>query len=126
MTGEAELDAELIVQLPRDGAVDRNFRADPPPSLTSGRIVLDHIKAPDDELGPPQAGEVVMSVLSPEALRRDQQELRQVLDEAGAGHQPLVIEVEAAEQLREDELAAVLDATAHARRPVILRVLSDA
>jgi hypothetical protein len=126
MTGEAWLEADLIVQLARDGAVDRNFRADPPPSLTSGRIVLDHIEAPDDDLGPPQAGEVVMSVLSPEALRRDRQELRQVLEQAGAGHQPLVIEVEAAEQLREDELGAVLDATAHAPRPVILRVLSDA
>jgi hypothetical protein len=27
----------LIVQLPRGGAVDRHFRADPPPSVTSGR-----------------------------------------------------------------------------------------
>lgn len=127
MTSGAELETELIVQLPRDGAVDRNLRADPPPSLTSGRIALDHITAePGEDLGRPAAGEVVMSVLSPEALRRDQQELAQVLRQAGDGHEPLVIEVEAAEYLREDELAAVLDATSQARRPVILRVLADA
>jgi hypothetical protein len=34
--------------------------------------------------------------------------------------------VEAAEYLREDELAVVLDAADRANRPVILRVLADA
>jgi hypothetical protein len=34
--------------------------------------------------------------------------------------------VEAAEELRDDELAAVLEAAGHAPRPVILRVLRDA
>jgi hypothetical protein len=37
-----------------------------------------------------------------------------------------VIEVEAADELREDELTAVLAATGHARRAVILRVVRNA
>lgn len=120
-------EAELIVQLPLGGSVDRDFAEDPPPSLTSGRIALDHIAdAPGADLGPPRAGEVVMSVLSPEALVREEQELRRVVRQAGGGDEPLVIVVQAAEQLREDELGAVLDAAAHARRPVILRVEADA
>lgn len=128
MASDAELsDAELIVQLRRDGEVDRNFRADPPPSLANGRVALDHVaEGPGGGLGPPEAGEVVMSVLSPEALRREQEELRQVVLEADTGDEPLVIIVEAAEQLREDELRVVLDAAVRARRPVILRIQADA
>jgi hypothetical protein len=67
-----------------------------------------------------------MSVLSPEALARDPEEVRRVLARAGTGIEPLVVEVEAAEELRDDELAAVLEATAHAPRPVILRVVRNA
>lgn len=119
--------ASLIVQLRRDGAVDRNFRADPPPSLASGRVVLDHV-APQagGSLGLPEAGEVVFSVLSPEALTRERQQVRDVIRHAPAAGQPLVIIVEAAEELREDELSVVLDAARRTDRPVILRVLADA
>jgi hypothetical protein len=117
----------LIVQLRRDGAVDRNFRADPPPSVVSGQVVLDHVAADiSGRLGPPEVGEVVMSVLSPEALTREQQEVQDVIREAAAGDEPLVIIVQAAEELREDELGVVLAAAVHARRPVILRVMADA
>ena len=117
----------LIVQLPRDGAVDRNYRVDPPPSVTSGRVVLDHILAEaDGRLEPPEAGEVVMSVLSPEALTREPDEVRDAIRQAPAGHEPLVIIVEAAEYLREDELAVVLDAAAGTPRRVIVRVMADA
>jgi hypothetical protein len=34
--------------------------------------------------------------------------------------------VEAAEELREDELAAILEAAGHTSRPVILRIMRDA
>ncbi len=44
---------------------------------------------------------------------------------AQTGVEPLVVVVEAAEELRDDELAAVLEAAGHASRPVILRVLRD-
>ncbi len=39
----------LIVELTRDSEVDRNVRADLPPSIKSGRVALDHIEA--DDLG---------------------------------------------------------------------------
>jgi len=120
-------DAVVIVQVPRGGAVDRYLRTYPPPSVASGRAVVDRVAAePDGRLGPPEAGEVIMSVLSPEALRSDQREVRDVVLQAAPGSAPLVILIEAAEELREDELAAVLDAAARAGRAVVLRVLAGA
>ena len=120
-------EASLIVQLPRDGAVDRRFRTSPPPSVTSGRVALEHVAADvEGRLGPPQAGEVVMSVLSPEALIRDGQQVQDVVRHAADTDEPLVIIVQAAEELREDELAAALAAAAHTHRRVILRVMADA
>ena len=117
----------LIVELARDGAADRSLRVAPPPSVVSGRVVLDHIETDvDGRLNPPPVGEVILSVLSPEALRRDRQEVEDAIGEAVTGDEPLVIVVEAAEELREDELAVVLDAADRADRVVILRVMSDA
>ena len=116
----------LIVELTRDSAVDRNVRADLPPSIKSGRVALDHIEADDlGRLSPPPAGEVVLTVLSPESLRRDPQVVRDAVAQADSD-QPPVIVVEAAEYLREDEIAAVLDAADRADRTVILRLLTDA
>lgn len=116
----------LIVELTRDSEVDRNVRADLPPSIKSGRVALDHIEADDlGRLSPPQAGEVVLTVLSPEALRRDPQVVRDAIAQADFD-QPPVIVVEAAEYLREDEIAAVLDAADRADRTVILRLVTDA
>jgi len=120
-------DAVVIVQIPRGSAVDQYLRAYPPPGVASGRVVLDHMVAgTDGRLGPPEAGEVVMSVLSPEALTRDQEQVRDVIQRAAEGAEPLVVIVQAAEELREDELAVVLDAATHARRDVILRVMAGA
>jgi hypothetical protein len=117
----------LILQLARDSAVDRALRADPPPSVTSGRVLLEHVpREADGRLGPPAAGEIVMSVLSPEALTREPDQVRDVISNAPDHHQPLVIIVQAAEELREDELAVVLDAAASTDRPVIMRVIADA
>jgi hypothetical protein len=120
-------EATLIVQLARDGSVDRRLREEPPPSVVSGRVILDHILAgPGGRLGPPEAGEVVLSVLSPEAFARDPQEVKDAVDGAEESDEPPVILVEAAEELREDELDAVLDAADRAQRVVILRVMADA
>jgi len=120
-------EVDVIVELPRDGAADRNLRASPPPSVASGRVILDHV-TPEvpGRLGLPEAGQVVMSVLSPEALRRDRQEVEDVIRRATEDDEPLVIIVEAAEELREDELGVVADAAARAHRQVILRVMADA
>ena len=116
----------VIVQLARDGAVDRYLRAQPPPILASDQVVLDHIEVdPPGDIGPPEAGEVVMSVLSPEGLR-NAQEVRDAVGQAEAGAEAVTIVVRAAEELREDELAVVLEAARRADRLVILRIAADA
>ena|SRR6185312_17032784 len=119
-------DARLIIQLPRDGAVDRQLSAEPPASVAGDDIVLDRRQA--DESGriePPDVGQVVLSVPSPEAFAREPEEVRRVIDGAGAGDAPLVVVVEAAEELRDDELAVVLDAADRTERPVVLHVAGD-
>jgi hypothetical protein len=102
----------LIVQVPRGGAVDRQLEASPP-----------HDEVVVTALG--TGGEVVLSVPSPETLERESDEVRRVIAHAGTGTEPLVVEVEAAEELRGEELAAVVEAARHASRSVILRVLRD-
>jgi hypothetical protein len=116
----------LIIQVPRGGAVDRQLSGQPPRSVASGEVVV--AAGPTDDEGylePPAAGTVVMSVPSPEALAREPGEVLRVIAGAGTGVEPLVVEVEAAEELREDELAAILDAAGHTSRGVILRIIGD-
>ena len=116
----------LIIELPSGGAVDRQLRAQALPSLASGEVVVED--GPTDADGALEAitvGQVVMSVPSPESLRREAAEVRRVIANAGTGVEPLVLVVEAAEELREEELAAVLEAAAHTSRAVILRVVRD-
>ena len=61
----------VIVQLPRDSAIDHELHAYPLPSVASGRVVLDHVPpGADGRLEPPEASEIVMSVPSPEGLRQ--------------------------------------------------------
>ncbi len=116
----------LILQIPAGGALDQQLTADPPTSVVAGDIVVQH--GPTDEQGvlePSVAGQVLLSVPSPEALRRQAEELHQIIDEAGTGTQPIVVVVEAADALREDELSAVVAAAQRARRAVILRVIRN-
>jgi hypothetical protein len=116
----------VIVQLPRDGAADRQVRREPAASVARGDVAVVALPADaEGRLGPPDAGEIVMSVLAPEALVHEQEELRRVLHGAGQGAEPLVVVVEAAQELREDELGALLDAARHSRRDVILRIVGD-
>jgi len=117
----------LIVQLPRDGRVDRQLSAEPPASVTSGDVLVEH--GPTDAEGrleAPAAGQVVLSLPSPEALTREAAEVRRVIAQAGTGTEPLLVDVEAAEELREEELAPLLDAAGHTSRAVILRIVGDA
>lgn len=122
----------LLVQVPRGGALATNVAANPPPSVIDGQVVIEHLPAEPDPhsgtpaIGLPKAGEIVLSVPSPEALSREPQEVERVIRGAGEGNQPLVIIVDAADELREDELVVVLAAAANAARPVILRVLANA
>ena len=104
----------LIVQLTRDGRVDRQLSAEPPASVTSGDVLVEH--GPTDADGRLEA---------PEALRRDAEEVRRVIAQAGTGTEPLLVDVEAGEELREEELAPLLDAARHTSRAVILRIVGD-
>jgi hypothetical protein len=117
--------AEVIVQLPRGSSVDVSLREEPPGAVTDGRVVLEHLPAaPDGTLTPLRAGEVVLTVSSPEALRREPDEVRDAIAGAAADGDPLVVLVEGAEFLREDELDAVLAAARQSSRLVILRIMA--
>jgi hypothetical protein len=109
----------LILEVPAGGAVADQLRREPPPDEVAV-VAL----APDAP--PPAPGHIVVSVLSPEALVREHDEVRRAVDQAGSGDEPLVVVVEAAEELRADELAAILDVARRAPRPVILRVAGNA
>jgi hypothetical protein len=114
----------LIIELPRGSALDRQLSAQALQSVASGEVVVE--VGPTDAEGnleAPAAGQVVLSVPSPEALQREAGEVRRVIGQAGTGVEPLVVVVQAAEELREDELAAVVDAANHTSRGVILRVV---
>ena len=116
----------LIIELPSGGAVDRQLRAQALASLASGEVVVED--GPTDAGGALEAstaGQVVLSVPSPESLRREAAEVRRVIAHAGTGVEPLVVVVEAAEELREEELTAVLEAATHTSRAVILRIVRD-
>lgn len=119
-------DTPLIVQVPRGSAVDVELAANGLPSLASGAAVLEDLPADaEGALEMPDAGQVVLSLPSPEALEREADSVRRVIERAGSGTDPLVVEVAVAEHLREEELAAVIEASAHAPRPVILRIIRD-
>jgi hypothetical protein len=72
------------------------------------------------------AGQVVLSLPSPEAFRREAGEVRRAIGQSGTGVEPLIVAVEAAEQLRDEELDVLLDAARHSARAVILRIIRDA
>jgi hypothetical protein len=121
------LQPTLIIELPRGGALERALGEQPLAAVASGEAVLE--PGPTDAEGSLEAsaaGEVVLSVPSPEALRREAAEVRRVVEHAGTGTEPLLLVVEDAEELREDELTAVLEAAEHASRPVVLRIVRDA
>lgn len=120
------LEPRLIIELPREGALERQLERDGLEAIARGEVVVE--AGPTDEQGNLEAaaaGQVVLSVPSPEALPRQAEDVRRIIRGAGTGTEPLVISVGAAEELREQEIAVLLDAAGHARRPVILRIERD-
>ncbi len=117
---------KLIIQIPGGGAIERQLVDDPPAPVGTGLVVVD-VGATDGRgsLEALTAGEVVLSIPSPAALPAEADELRRILSRSGAGSQPLVVEIEAAEALSEFHLKLVLDAAGGADRPVILRVIRN-
>jgi hypothetical protein len=113
--------------VPRGSAVERQLRDQPPPSARADDVVVE--TGVTDERGnlePALAGEVVITLPAPEALTRQAADVRRVLDAAGKGDEPLVVVLEAAEELLEEELAPIAAAAERAPRPVILRVIRPA
>ena len=115
------------MQVPSGGAIAAQLTMQPPPSVADGDVVVE-VGLTDDEgnLEPPAGGEVVLSFPSPEALPREPDEVRRVIADAGTGVEPLVLVIEVAEELREDELGPIVEAAAHTSRAVILRVIRNA
>lgn len=114
----------LIVQVPSGGALAQQLDSEPPASVIGGDAVV--VVGLTDERGnlePPAGGELVLSVPSPAALPRAASEVRRVIAHAGTGTQPLVLVIETAEELLEEQLGPVAEAAAHTTRDVILRVI---
>jgi hypothetical protein len=113
----------LIIQVPRGSAIERQLRDEPPEALRGDDVLVQ--TAPTDDEGNLEqlAGEVVLSVPAPAELLRQADELARVLRLAGTGTAPLVIVVQAAEELEDDQAALVVEAARRAPRPVILRIV---
>lgn len=122
LSGMAE-DPALIVQVPRGSAIEQQLRDQPPTSLEAVDVLVQ--TGPTDDAGNLEdlAGQVVLTVPSPEELARHADDLERVLHDAGTGTAPLVVIVEAAEQFEEDETKPLVAAARRAPRPVILRVI---
>jgi hypothetical protein len=119
-------DPTLIIQLPRGSAVGRQLNEQPPRNVVSGEVVVE--VGPTDAEGHLEAsaaGQVVLSVPSPEALEREPGDVRRAIGQAGTGVEPLIVAVEAAEQLREEELDLLLEAARRSSRAVIVRIIRD-
>jgi hypothetical protein len=117
-------DVRLILEVAAESAVHVQIRERPPAAVQSGEVAV--VPLPADSHGnleDPGAGEVVLSVPAPEALTREPDTVHHVIADAGTGTEPLVVEVEAAEEIRDEELAVVLEAAGRARRSVILRIV---
>jgi hypothetical protein len=117
----------VIIQVALGSEVSAQLATRPPASIADGRVAIEH-SDPDEagNLEPSDIGEVVLSVPSPLELAHDAAEVRRVIAQAGTGTEPLVIVVGAAEELRDDELAPVLEAAGHTERAVIVRIIRDA
>jgi hypothetical protein len=113
----------LIIQVPSGSAIERQLRDQRPASLTADDVLVQ--TGPTDARGVLEelAGEVVFSVLDPEELGRQATELTRVLDRAGSGTAPLVVVIEAGEELLEEGAAPLVAAARAAPRPVILRIV---
>ena len=113
----------LIIQVPRGSAIEQQLQAAPPPAVSRDQILVQTAATDSEGNLEALAGEVVLSVLAPEELARRADEVEHILRRAGTGTAPLVIVVEAAEELQEDQVAPIVQAAQHTSRPVILRII---
>lgn len=111
----------VILEVPAGSPLERQLRDDPP---AAGRIVVVGIE-PDEagSIPPPPVAEVLLSVPSPETLPRQTDELRRVIERGPDVPEPLVILVEEAELVRDEELEPIVEVALRGRRTVVVRVL---
>jgi hypothetical protein len=118
-------EVKLIIQVPHGSSIDLFLKADPPAAIADVRVIVEHLGAGEDgKLLPPEAGEVVLGVPSPETFRREPEQVTGAISAAAEDGPPLVILVDGAESLRDDEVGTILDAAAQTDRIVILRILA--
>lgn len=115
----------LIIQVPHGSAVARQLEHEPPASITGGQVVVETGGTDAEGNLEALAGEVVLSMPSPETLRREPEQAGRVIAGAGTGEEPLVVVIEAAEELPDSDLRVILEAARHTARPVILRVIRE-
>jgi hypothetical protein len=72
-----------------------------------------------------EAGQALLTLPSPEAIEREAAEVRRAIGRAGTGVEPILLVLEAGEELTEQQLQIVLGAAAHTSRAVIVRVIAD-
>jgi hypothetical protein len=113
----------LIIQVPRGSAIERQLHDRRPASLTADDVLVQ--TGPTDARGvlEEMGGEVVLGLAAPEELARQAAEVARVLDRAGSGQAPLVVVVQAGEELLDEQATPIVDAARRARRPVILRII---
>ena len=108
--------------------LESQLRGNPPSLVREGSVSLDPVAPPSSgaaTIEPPSPGQVVYALPGPEGLVRERQELHDAIGGAPHGVEPLVIVVEAGNELRDDELEAAVNAADATSRPVILTVLRD-
>jgi hypothetical protein len=116
----------LIVQVPQGSSVARQLTEAPPPSVAAGDVYVEIGPADaEGKLEPPGAGQVLLALPSPEGLEREADTVRRVIGQAGTGVEPIVVVIDVAEELREEELTGLVTAAAHTERGVILRIIGD-
>jgi hypothetical protein len=118
-------DQPVILLVPEGGEAHHALRDDAPPSLAAGKVVLDPIPpiGGSGRIEPPTTGHVVFTLPSPEVLLRDGDDVRRAVDLAPAGPEPVVVVLEAADTLREEHLAFLVDAAIRAPGPLVVAVL---
>jgi hypothetical protein len=116
-------DPALILELPAGSALERTLRRDPPDWFGPDVVVVGIEADQEGRIPAPLAGQVVLTVPSPEALPRQAGEIQRVIDGEPDESEPAIVIVEEAEFLRAEEMAPVLEASRRTRRSVILRVI---
>lgn len=119
-------DQPVILLVPEGSDAHRTLRDEPPPSVAGGAVVVDPIPpiGGSGRIDPPTTGRVVFSLPSPEVLLRDADDVRRAVDLAPAGPEPTVVVLEAADTLREEHLALLVEAGARAPGPLVVAVLA--